>query len=100
MPQSEKEDIKVEVLSMSESTKYEDPAEGSQSSPKHGSVGGSFLQLNDAADEFFDFPDEPEHDEKEVMWSSDESMHSQVRAFFHSNSLIFIYVCAKDTDIT
>ncbi|OAY64265.1 Protein ENHANCED DISEASE RESISTANCE 2-like [Ananas comosus] len=93
LPQSEKEDIKVEVLSTSESTKYEDPAEGSQSSPKHGSVGGSFLQLNDAADEFFDFPDEPEHDEKEVLWSSDESMHSQGQDQHHaklSGAAVFV----------
>lgn len=50
-----------------------------QKSPHRSMIsGGSFLQLNDAADEFFDLPDESECDQHETMWPpSDAKMNSQ-----------------------
>ncbi|KAG8091990.1 hypothetical protein GUJ93_ZPchr0012g20487 [Zizania palustris] len=45
-------------------------------SNRHLSSNGSFVQLNDAADEFFDVPDESEYDQRESMWPSDESTHA------------------------
>lgn len=46
--------------------------------PKHANMGGSIVQLNDAADEFFDVPDESDCDESEVPWPSKEDAESQV----------------------
>ncbi|XP_072960754.1 protein ENHANCED DISEASE RESISTANCE 2-like isoform X2 [Typha angustifolia] len=76
--QSEKEDIKTELESTIENTRCKDPGEESENpSIRHANITGSFLQLNDAADEFFDFPEESEYDQREVLWPSDESLHSQ-----------------------
>ncbi|XP_073002690.1 protein ENHANCED DISEASE RESISTANCE 2-like isoform X2 [Typha latifolia] len=81
-PQTEKEHIRVEVLSAIESTESENcmgenPAEGSEnSSSRQANSSGSFLQRNDGADEFYDVPDESEYDQKEISRFSDESMHS------------------------
>lgn len=35
-------------------------------------MGGSFIQLNEAADEFYDILDDSEHDQPEAIWSSEE----------------------------
>ncbi|KAG8088707.1 hypothetical protein GUJ93_ZPchr0010g7698 [Zizania palustris] len=67
----------IEMLSSNESNRLEDPTEGSLGgSNRHLSSVGSFVQLNDAADEFFDVPDESEFDQREAMWPSDESTHA------------------------
>ncbi|RRT48947.1 hypothetical protein B296_00051579, partial [Ensete ventricosum] len=53
----------------------EDSADKTQRSPtKIAKASGSFLQLNDAADEFFDVINEPEYDETEALWPSEEGM--------------------------
>ncbi|EEE51149.1 hypothetical protein OsJ_31910 [Oryza sativa Japonica Group] len=77
LQQGENERIKIEMLSASENNRLEDPTEGSLGgSNRHLSSAGSFIQLNDAADEFFDVPDDSEYDQREAMWPSDESTHS------------------------
>lgn len=64
--------------SVGETSRSLDSTEEPQKSPRRRtSSGRSFLQLNDPADEFFDFPDE-EYDQHETMWPSDSVMHSQV----------------------
>ncbi|KAL5224761.1 hypothetical protein ABZP36_011400 [Zizania latifolia] len=73
----ENEQKKIEMLSANESNRLEGPTEGSLGgSNRHLSSTGSFVQLNDAADEFFDVPDESEYDQRESMWPSDESTHA------------------------
>ncbi|KQJ97127.1 protein ENHANCED DISEASE RESISTANCE 2-like isoform X4 [Brachypodium distachyon] len=77
LPQGENEQIKIEMHSANESRRLEGSTEGSQGgSNRHLSSAGSFVQLNDATDEFFDVPDESEYDQREAMWSSDESTHA------------------------
>uniref|UniRef100_A0A0E0IU20 PH domain-containing protein n=1 Tax=Oryza nivara TaxID=4536 RepID=A0A0E0IU20_ORYNI len=77
LQQGENERIKIEMLSASENNRLEDPTEGSLGgSNRHLSSAGSFIQLNDAVDEFFDVPDDSEYDQREAMWPSDESTHS------------------------
>lgn len=77
LPQIVKEEIK-EVESVGGTSRSLDSTEELQKSPlRPTSSGGSFLQLNDPADEFFDFPDESEYDQHETMWPSDSVMHSQ-----------------------
>ncbi|XP_038972305.1 protein ENHANCED DISEASE RESISTANCE 2-like isoform X1 [Phoenix dactylifera] len=79
LPYSEKEHIKVEVQTTGENSKSADSAEAPQQSPSgHANTSGSFLQLNDAADEFFDVIDESDNDQTEALWPSDEGMHSQL----------------------
>lgn len=81
LPYSEKEHIKLEVQTTGENDKCADSAEAPQQSPsRQANTSGSFLQLNDAADEFFDVIDESDNDQTEVLWPSDEGMHSQVSA--------------------
>ncbi|KAL5231794.1 hypothetical protein ABZP36_030570 [Zizania latifolia] len=73
----ENEQKTIEMLSANESNRLEDPTEGSLGgSNRLLSSAGSFVQLNDAADEFFDVPDESEYDQREAMWPSDESTHA------------------------
>lgn len=77
LPQVVKEELK-EVESVGETSRSLDSTEELQKSHlRPTSSGGSFLQLNDPADEFFDFPDESEYDQHETMWPSDSVMHSQ-----------------------
>ncbi|XP_073111374.1 protein ENHANCED DISEASE RESISTANCE 2-like isoform X4 [Elaeis guineensis] len=79
LPYGEKEHIKVEVQTTGENNKSVDSAEAPQQSPsRHADTNGSFLQLNDAADEFFDVIDESDNDQTESLWPSDEGMHSQL----------------------
>lgn len=78
LSQSVKEEIKADMESVGETSRSLDSTEEPQKSPRRRtSSGRSFLQLNDPADEFFDFPDE-EYDQHETMWPSDSVMHSQV----------------------
>ena len=79
MPYGEKEHIKLEVQTTGENNKSVDSAEVPQQSPsRQANTSGSFLQLNDAADEFFDVLDESEYEQTEAMWPSDAGMQSQV----------------------
>ncbi|CAM0956774.1 unnamed protein product [Alopecurus aequalis] len=76
LPQGENERLKIEMQSANESKRFEDTAEGSLSGSNRHLSAGSLVQLNDATDEFFDIPDESEYDQREAMWSSDESTHA------------------------
>ncbi|XP_077228801.1 pleckstrin homology (PH) and lipid-binding START domains-containing protein isoform X2 [Tasmannia lanceolata] len=82
LPQSEKENIKVEVQSQTENRISQDltEEEAQKSSTKSASLGGSFLQLNDASDEFFDVLERSECEQPETSWTSDgeTEMYSQV----------------------
>ncbi|XP_068663462.1 protein ENHANCED DISEASE RESISTANCE 2-like isoform X2 [Aristolochia californica] len=79
LPQSEREDIKVEL----QEENIDIPnltEEQEQSSPNRlSNLAGSFLQLNDATDEFFDVPEESESEAPENSWTSNSGleMHSQ-----------------------
>ncbi|XP_058094495.1 protein ENHANCED DISEASE RESISTANCE 2-like isoform X2 [Magnolia sinica] len=77
LPQSEKEQIKVEVQPMAESPKSEVLTEEEvQKSPtKVARLSGPFLQLSDAADEFFDVASE--NDQSDDSWSSDTGQEMQ-----------------------
>ncbi|KAL5998349.1 hypothetical protein ACLOJK_009289 [Asimina triloba] len=70
-PQTTDEDIKVEVQSHTENGMADDftESEVEKSLSKPASLSGSFLQFSDAADEFFDVPEESEYDEPETSWS-------------------------------
>lgn len=71
--------MEPELQLAGENSKSEEFIEGSEKSPaKPAKTGGSFLQLNDAADEFFDVLDESEYEQTEAMWPSDAGMQSQV----------------------
>ncbi|XP_010906506.1 protein ENHANCED DISEASE RESISTANCE 2 isoform X2 [Elaeis guineensis] len=71
-------DMEPEVQLPGENSKSEEFIEGSEnSSAKPAKTGGSFLQLNDAADEFFDVLDESEYEQTEAMWPSDAGMQPQ-----------------------
>ncbi|TVU30350.1 hypothetical protein EJB05_21966 [Eragrostis curvula] len=77
LSQSENGRINLEMQPANESRRLEGPTEGSLGgSNRQLSSVGSFVQLNDAADEFFDVPDESEYDQREVMFPSDESTHA------------------------
>ncbi|ONK63938.1 uncharacterized protein A4U43_C07F20460 [Asparagus officinalis] len=67
-----KEDIKEEVQSVGETSMSLDSTEEPQKYLMRTSTGGSFIQLNDPADEFFDFPDESDYEEHETMRPSSE----------------------------
>lgn len=78
MPQSEIEHDKLEVQSADENKRDEDSAEEPQRSPAgNAKASGSFLQLNEAADEFFDVIND-DYNETQVLWSSDEGRQHQV----------------------
>lgn len=80
--QNEKENIKAEVQQLEERRHIEDSAAVVEASPtKCSSLGGSFLQLNDAADEFFDVPEQSEYDLSETSWSSDSGNEMQSQVF-------------------
>ncbi|KAM0892646.1 hypothetical protein ACQ4PT_025632 [Festuca glaucescens] len=77
LQQGENGQLKIEMQSANESKRFEDTTEGSQGgSNRHLSSAGSLVQLNDGTDEFFDIPDESEYDQREAMWSSDESTNA------------------------
>lgn len=80
LPQSEKENVKAEVQQLEDKRHIDDSTEVEISPTRCTSLGGSFLQLNDAADEFFDVPEQSEYDLSETSWSSDSGneMQSQV----------------------
>ncbi|XP_058101736.1 protein ENHANCED DISEASE RESISTANCE 2-like isoform X2 [Magnolia sinica] len=82
LPQSEKENIKVEVQSSAENGMSEDLTEREEekSPTKPSSLGGSFLQLSDAADEFFDVPEQAEYDEPETSWSEVQDTRQSKRS--------------------
>lgn len=78
-----REKAKAELQSEGENFKCKNPAEEPQRSPaKFLNAGGSFLQLNDAADEFFDVLDESEYEQSETIWPSNSGMQSQVSDCF------------------
>ena len=76
LPQGENERLKIEMQSENVSKRFEDTTEGSLGGSNRHLSAGSLVQLNDATDEFFDIPDESEYDQREAMWSSDESTHA------------------------
>ncbi|KAI0493461.1 hypothetical protein KFK09_023578 [Dendrobium nobile] len=74
----EKEYIKEEVKMGADSIKGDDSEDDLEVlAPKHANMGGSIVQLNDAADEFFDLPDESDCDESEIVWPPKEDAESQ-----------------------
>ncbi|KAK1266295.1 hypothetical protein QJS04_geneDACA015332 [Acorus gramineus] len=83
VPQHENEDIKVEVQSIGEHSEVGPSEEEKNSLIKPANSGGSFLQLSDAADEFFDVPEESENGQIEMGWSSTPEMQSQVHDVRH-----------------
>lgn len=64
------------VESMEESTKSEEPKEEPGTSRTVNSS-GSFVELNDAGDEFFDVPEQSEFDHLENEWPSHDCINSQ-----------------------
>ncbi|XXG44666.1 hypothetical protein AAC387_Pa01g4405 [Persea americana] len=92
--QNEKENIKAEVQQLEERRHIEDSAAVVEASPtKCSSLGGSFLQLNDAADEFFDVPEQSEYDLSETSWSSDSGNEMQSQDLRHpklSTAAVFV----------
>ncbi|XP_072972740.1 protein ENHANCED DISEASE RESISTANCE 2-like isoform X2 [Typha angustifolia] len=78
--------IEVELKLAGEISKNEDSREGSGvSQAKSANEDHFFLQTNDAADEFFDFPDESEYDQEEALWSSKASTQSMVKDHYQSS---------------
>lgn len=78
MTQGEEDDIKEEVQLPCENGNSKDTVEVPQRSPvKSGNVCGSFLQLNDAADEFFD-AEPSDYENSEIMWPDNGALHFQV----------------------
>ncbi|VAH16403.1 unnamed protein product [Triticum turgidum subsp. durum] len=91
LPQGGNERTKIEMQSANECERLEGPVEGPQGgSNRHLSSTGSLVQLNDATDEFFDVPDESEYDQREAMWSSDESTHADQRHAKLSSAAVFV----------
>lgn len=100
LPQGGNGRTNIEMQSANESKRLEGPAEGPQGgSNRHLSSTGSLVQLNDATDEFFDVPDESEYDQREAMWSSDESTHASVsslnRTFFLEHTPKCVPFCIR-----
>jgi hypothetical protein len=81
LSQGENECINLEMHPANENRRLEGPTEGSHGSNRQLSSSGSFVQLNDAADEFFDVPDETEYDQRD-MFPSDESTNVVVSSLF------------------
>lgn len=80
--QSENDRINLEMPAANENRRLEGPTEGSVGgSNRQLSSAGSFIQLNDAADEFFDVPDESEYDQRD-MFASEENTHAVVSSLF------------------
>ncbi|CAA7390460.1 unnamed protein product [Spirodela intermedia] len=75
--QGEEDDIKEEVQLPCENGNSKDSIEVSEKSPvKSGNVCGSFLQLSDAADEFFD-AEPSDYENSEIMWPDNGALHFQ-----------------------
>ncbi|KAG0493792.1 hypothetical protein HPP92_004786 [Vanilla planifolia] len=73
LPTNEREDIKEEYKVAESTVKGNVSEEDLQiHSPKLANMSGSIVQLNDAADEFFDVPEESDCDESEVVWAPNE----------------------------
>ncbi|KAG0491758.1 hypothetical protein HPP92_005156 [Vanilla planifolia] len=73
LPTNEREDIKEEYKVAESTVKGNVSEEDLQiHSPKQANMSGSIVQLNDAADEFFDVPEESDCDESEVVWAPNE----------------------------
>ncbi|KAF8397698.1 hypothetical protein HHK36_016620 [Tetracentron sinense] len=85
LPQSEKEDIKVEFQTPAETRKSEEEDLLEEEVENLSSKPSSLMGLNDVADEFFDVPEPSEYDQSENGWSSDLSpeMYSQVQDVRH-----------------
>ncbi|XP_068665994.1 protein ENHANCED DISEASE RESISTANCE 2-like [Aristolochia californica] len=85
LSQGEREHIKVEVQEENiDNQNLTD--EQRQSSPNRiSNLAGSFLQLNDTMDEFFDVPEESESETPENSWTSNSGleMHSQAQDLHH-----------------
>lgn len=72
LPQSEKEDIKSEVVTH-ESKKIEEDNAKEDEVEKLPSTSASLMGLNDMADEFFDVPEPTDDDNLEHAWTSEPS---------------------------
>ncbi|KAK8941070.1 hypothetical protein KSP39_PZI010420 [Platanthera zijinensis] len=93
LPSHENEDIKEEDKMASDANKSDDSEEDLQEiAPKDvGNIGGSFIHLNDAADEFFDVPDVSDCDESEVTWhSKDDVVSKDPRHPMLSTAAVFV----------
>ncbi|KAG9445613.1 hypothetical protein H6P81_011741 [Aristolochia fimbriata] len=79
LPQGEREDIKVEVQEENVDNQNLMEEQGQSSPNRLSNLAGSFLQLNDTTDEFFDVPEESGSDVPEDSWTSSSGleMHSQ-----------------------
>lgn len=93
LPQGEKEDVKVEIQQLAESGQIDNSTEGERCLSRRTSLGGSFLQLNDAADEFFDVPEQSEYDPSETSWNSDSGNEMDSQDLRHpklSTAAVFV----------
>ncbi|KAI0510208.1 hypothetical protein KFK09_010809 [Dendrobium nobile] len=80
LPRIEQEEIKGEVLSGDGNSSNGGIRGETIQSPSIPTLSGSFVQLNDAADEFFDVLDESECDQPEAIWSSEEQRQPKFSA--------------------
>lgn len=90
LPQSQEDSIKVEVQKQEEIKKKEKVDLMEDGAEKLPSRPASFVGLNDAADEFFDFPELSDGNELENEWPSEQcsSLHSLVIAG-HIDDILF-----------
>ncbi|KAK9282728.1 hypothetical protein L1049_010948 [Liquidambar formosana] len=72
-PQTQKEDIKIEVQTQDESRKTEEDNIKEDEVEKSPSRASSLMGLNDAADEFFDVPEPTNYDHLDNDWTPESS---------------------------
>jgi hypothetical protein len=85
-------EVNTQLLSVKSKTDDSVTATNENLVNKNSSSTGSILQLNDAADEFFDVPDEAEYELDEAPWSSADSVTSSVGILFHLSIYHFCFV--------
>jgi hypothetical protein len=90
-------ELEVDTQLLSVKTKTDDAVAATNENllNKNSNSTGSILQLNDAADEFFDVPDEAEYELDEAPWFSADSVTSSVGFLFHLYLSIFVF-CPLD----
>ncbi|KAJ0970491.1 hypothetical protein J5N97_023368 [Dioscorea zingiberensis] len=103
LPQCETEDIKMEVQSAGETDKCVDSGEATPNPPsKNANTSVPILHRNDAAEEFFDVPDESEYD-LNATWSSDVKKLSQDKCHSLSTTAVFVHrlhdITVQNSDI-
>ncbi|KAJ4803329.1 hypothetical protein LUZ62_015895 [Rhynchospora pubera] len=85
-----KHEVNPELLSVRDGTDDLETVTEENCLTKNPSSTGSILQLNDAADEFFDVPDEAEYEQDEVPWSSADSAASSERPARLSTAAVLV----------